>query len=318
MPAIMKQTELGRVLLDDTWFLHIPRDGSYDLDGFFAHRLNESIGKYYSRVLTAGEISSLIKELADIHLQEGDICLVPLMSAGCILETLEDISDKGVVLMPIPISRHPFWAFMPPFEEVDRFLSYYEDIAEKFLDVLKHTLSKRKFCRMIFFDTNSATGKDYLLLHDLVQHFVGVSLPSVFLVLCNETTVDSLTKGPGYRGGPKYACPDDWVIRVCGNNVKYVSHLYELLVHSPEELEGLALEYLVKYPKILQFWTISLVKRYSKHSYNGLGANSAWKARLRFSEGEEKLLNLQIDKNAIQSMRDQLVFNHKFCRRVFL
>ena len=229
---VAPQREISvRLLLDDTWPLHRADGGG---QSSFAHQVNDAIGGFFDVVWTPAEVRDLAQSLALRSLRPGDFCLVPFMSAACIYESLVELDMPGVLVLPLPLSRHPFWSLMPPCAGGAEVLQGYEALSFEFMNLLALIVESGVFSRMVFFDSNSATGRDFEMMRRLVDEMSGGRIESKFLLLCNETTAASLEDGPGHRGGRKTACPDGWAVRLKDSNVKYLSHLYLLLRFSAE------------------------------------------------------------------------------------
>lgn len=305
----------GKVLLDDTWPLHTS-SGARGRGGFAA-RLNDGVGDFFDHVLPPEEVGRLTRELGRRRLRPGDVCVVPFMSAACVFEALLECEPLGVLLLPMPLSRHPFWTLMPPCAGSDEVLAGYEETADAFMAILERVVRSPAVRRLVFCDSNSATGKDYVMVRDLVAELSGGRVECTFIVLCNETTEDSLEVGPGYRGGPKLACPVDWGLRVMGSNVKYASHLYTLFKYSADELEEIADGFMGRHPHLFSFWNDARVRKYSSHGYGPLGRGAEWKSRLRFAMGEERLGSLRMDVGALDALRGGLTLNAAFIEKVF-
>jgi hypothetical protein len=302
----------GRLLFDDTWPLHSGNGQSR-----FAGEINDLIDRFFDVVVTPAEVRDMTRALAERALRPGDFCLVPFMSAACIYETVVNLALQGVLVLPLPLSRHPFCTLMPPCPGATEVLKGYEALSAEFMNILRLVVDSGVFSRMVFFDSNSATGRDFAMLRRVVEEMSGGRIASQFLLLCNETTADSLEIGPGHRGGQKTACPDQWALRVKGSNVKYLSHLYLLLRFSAEELEDMAADMIDEHPNLFALWNDERLRKHSVHGYGPLGEGASWKSRLRFAMGEEPLKFNQVDPARLDSLRGGFSLNHDFFDTIF-
>ena len=302
----------ARLLFDDTWPLHSGNGKSS-----FAGEVNDLIGGFFDAVVTPAEVRQMTQALAQRALRPGDFCLVPFMSAACIYEALVNLALPGVLVLPLPLSRHPFWSLMPPCPGGARVLKGYEALAAEFMNILRLIVDSGVFSRMVFFDSNSATGRDFAMLQRLIDEMSGGRIASEFLLLCNETTAGSLEIGPGHRGGKKTACPDQWAVRLKDSNVKYLSHLYLLLRFSAEELEDMAAEKIDEHPNLFALWNDERLRKHSVHAYGPLGEGASWKSRLRFAMGEESLKLNPVDPARLDSLRGDYSLNNDFVDTIF-
>jgi hypothetical protein len=302
----------GKLLFDDTWPLHSGNGNSG-----FAGEINDLIGSFFDVVVTPAEIREMTRALAQRSLRPGDFCLVPFMSAACVYETLVELALPGVLVLPLPLSRHPFISLMPPCAGSAQVLKGYEALSTEFMNILRLIVDSDVFSRMVFFDANSATGRDFAMLQRVVEEMSGGRIASEFLLLCNETTADSLEIGPGHRGGKKTACADQWAVRVTGSNVKYLSHLYLLLRFSAEELEDMAAEMIDEHPNLFALWNDERLRKHSVHGYGPLGEGASWKSRVRFAMGEELLKLNPVDPARLDSLRGNFSLNHDFFDTIF-
>ena len=301
-----------RLLFDDTWPLHSGNGKSS-----FAGEINDLIGDFFDVVVTPAKVRQMTRALAQRALRPGDFVLVPFMSAACIYETLVKLALPGVLVLPLPLSRHPFISLMPPCRGGAEVLKGYELLSAEFMNILRLIVDSDVFSRMVFFDSNSATGRDFAMLQRVVEEMSGGRIASEFLLLCNETTADSLEIGPGHRGGKKTACPDQWALRVRGSNVKYLSHLYLLLRFSAEELEDMAAEMIDEHPNLFALWNDERLRKHSVHGYGPLGEGASWKSRLRFAMGEEPLKVNLVDPARLDSLRGSFNLNNDFLDTIF-
>ncbi|HYK23004.1 MAG TPA: hypothetical protein VEV42_19830 [Pyrinomonadaceae bacterium] len=311
------ESEVGRaistrLLFDDTWPLHSGNGRSS-----FARETNDLIGGFFDVIMTPAEVREMTRVLAQRALRPGDFVLVPFMSAACIYETLVNLALPGVLVLPLPLSRHPFISLMPPCPGGAEVLEGYEALSAEFMNILRLIVDSDVFSRMVFFDSNSATGRDFAMLRRVVEEMSGGRIASEFLLLCNETTADSLEIGPGHRGGKKTACPDQWALRVKGSNVKYLSHLYLLLRFSAEELEDMAAEMIDEHPNLFALWNDERLRKHSVHGYGPLGEGASWKSRLRFAMGEEPLKLNPVDPARLDSLRGSFSLNNDFLDTIF-
>lgn len=180
------------------------------------------------RTMGAAETHWYASELVRRVLEPGDLVVIPLM-CGALLEgaAREHAGVIGAEVVSAPLSRHPFVSLSADapdqlVESCKRFAESTSMWEERFFTLLQR--SGNRVRRIVYLDSNSATGRDFVLFRELVRYRVGREMPMHFSVLVSETAHDE-ERGPGHRGGPKAKVPDSAAVRLIGSNTKFLSHL---------------------------------------------------------------------------------------------
>lgn len=296
------------IVYDDTrpWFVDLAPENEALHPAF-----NELITANFPRRLSSADIERYIDHLSEEVLKSGDCCVVPLMSAAAIFQRLRN-ERPDVLVLPAPLSRHPFWCLMPPLPELGEWLRRYADLSRVFMKLLNRVVREGRIRRFVFFDSNSATGRDFTMLNGFVSDISNRALSGLFLVLCNETTAESVDHGPGLRGGLKSSTPDHWAIRVVDHNVKYLSHLYALLRYDEVERESLASQLIAAHPEIFVFWNDPALRAHSPHNYGALGGPTERKARVTFAAAESAMAWNRAHETELLAWRNRFELNGKF------
>ncbi|MQY05029.1 hypothetical protein [Actinomadura macrotermitis] len=236
----------------------------YEAPPRYEDRVRGLLGGWYPHVLGHTELAGLTAETLAPVIRPGDVVVAPLMSGALLLPVLRRLCDEaGAHLLLLPMSKHPFVTLSadPP-EALQAACTDYARSSAGLSDlpaVLRRLTGRST--RVIFADSNSATGRDALLFRELCTDWLGRAPDYAFAVLVNEIGVDEDT-APGWRSGRKALRPDRSGIVLSGSTTRYLSHL-RFLTRTWEEQVDTARAVRAAHPELTAYWdTISEQLRY--------------------------------------------------------
>lgn len=200
----------------------------YDAPGDYSELARQALQQFAPHILGPAELRRLTTELTDETLQPGDVVVAPLMSGALLLPTLADrCAEMELPLLLLPMSKHPFVTLSA--DDPTDLMTYcgaYARSSEALpsLPGLLGRLVGEGRNRVVFIDSNTATGRDALLFRELCRQWIGDALDFCFSVLVNEVGDDDST-APGWRHGAKAMAPDTYAVRLRRRNTRYLSHL---------------------------------------------------------------------------------------------
>ncbi|MFI8933308.1 hypothetical protein ACIG3E_37285 [Streptomyces sp. NPDC053474] len=200
----------------------------YDTPRAYDAAVGAAFGALGFRVLGVEEIAANCDRLVKAVLRSGDLVVLPLMSGALLAETVRRRAEAlGAMVLALPLSRHPFVTLSADDQETlaDSCAAYARSSSlwvRDFGKLLRR--ARHRVERVVFLDSNSATGKDFVLFGERARRCLGASVPLHFSVLISETAEDD-AYGPGHRGGRKLRQPDSAALRLVGSNTKFLSHL---------------------------------------------------------------------------------------------
>lgn len=282
----MKITIKDSILFNDLfpWF-----NGNTDE---YLKSINEYYNLYYKYLFDKEKIEKDLVEMIQHLARPGDIWILPLMASSCVIKLLVN-KFRDIYYIAWPCSRHPFWTVSAGGvdESVEAVLGKYSEYS-KIICNMKYKEKLYKAARIVYFDINSTTGKDYAIIRDMFMN----KIETKFYVMFNEVNKNDINFSTGNRIERKTSVPDNWLYTVKGYNVKYLSHLVCLTQYTEEQRESLAEYYIKKFSGILEYWNTEEFMVYSKHQYvHKLGSPKAWKSRVRFTPDE---INNMMDLNS--------------------
>ncbi|MFF4806029.1 hypothetical protein ACFY1U_47920 [Streptomyces sp. NPDC001351] len=243
------------------------------------------------QVMGAEELAERAARLADAVLRPGDLVVLPLMSGALFSGPLKERADRlGVPVVCLPLSRHPFVTLSAdPAETLLHSCTEYARSSARLVGELPGLLrrSRERVARIVFFDSNSATGKDFVLFGERVRPHLRDNVDLHFSVLISETAEDE-AHGPGHRGGRKLHRPDSAALRLIGSNTRFLSHL-RFLRHGIAEQVRITDRLRGALPDLTAYWETVPAELRSIHNY-GESTQLIHKKRLhiRFAAADEE------------------------------
>jgi hypothetical protein len=255
----------------DDALLVVDSDPWYDSPLGYPELAAEVFGGPGLRIVGPGEMQRMAVELIERRLRPRDLILMPLMSGAMFLPGVSELAQRyDVPVMLLPLSRHPFVTLSrdTPTELHETCALYAESSAE-LTRSFGSTVSamSRSFDRIVYLDTNSATGRDMQLFTLRMRQWLGYEPEIQFLVAINETGEDP-SVGPGWRGGPRARLVDDAYLRLVNSNTKYLSHL-RFLARSTEEQVEVARTARGAFPDLTSYWDTIPDEMAHVHNYRG-------------------------------------------------
>jgi hypothetical protein len=212
------------------------------------------------RTMGSAEVRARCAELARVVLRPRDLVVLPLMSGALLLEPVtRRAREIGATVVTLPLSRHPFVTLSA---DAPKTLSS-AAMAADFTRLLKKTLPR--FSRIVFLDSNSATGKDFVLFRERLALALGDTIPMHFSVLISEMA-ENPAFGPGHRGGPKLKQPDSAAVGLVGSNTRFLSHLRFLRMGLDAQIE-VADRIRSALPDLTAYWETVPAPLRSIHNY---------------------------------------------------
>ena len=261
-PAPLPPTMTRALLIDDSW-------PWYDAPADYAESVARIFGRHGFDVLSRDDVETHTLRLCRRFMRAGDLVVLPLMGSALMLPAARAVADEiGARVVAVPLSRHPFVTLSAgTADELDRACATYAESSRQFVDTFWTDLkaSGERHRRVVYFDTNSATGKDFLLFDQLLRRWAGFDGPTAFVVLVNETAED-FDHGPGHRGGKKVLSPQDYAIRLIGTNTRYVSH-FRFLRMDADQQRAQVRELRARHPDMTAFWEVTPADLGAIHGY---------------------------------------------------
>jgi hypothetical protein len=238
-----------------TRLLVLDNEPWYHAPAGYADEVRKRLRPWYPEIVDAAQLGRLTAALADAVLQPGDVVVAPLMSGALLLPTLDERCRRlGIPLLLLPMSKHPFVTLSADDHgDLMRTCRCYADASGKLrlLPVLLQRLVHGG-SRIVFFDSNSATGRDALLFRELCAQWLGRPPCFCFAVLVNEIG-DTAATAPGWRSGPKALRPDACALQLRGTNTKYLSHV-RFLCRAWEAQVLVARQVRAAFPDLTAYW----------------------------------------------------------------
>lgn len=205
-------------------------------------------------VLDATTLVDAVSPWLQAEIDSGDLIMLPLMSGALLRDAVDKVAaERHAEVLIVPSSKHPFVTLSADSDsELMESLRHYERTALGLDDTLRRLALSSKIRRVVFLDTNTARGKDALLLRRYLGQFFDRDVAFSFVVAINETT-EQLAMAPGWRSGLKDSSPDVWGVRSIGHTTRYLSHM-RFLADREDVQVARARHVLGRYPGIRHFW----------------------------------------------------------------
>jgi hypothetical protein len=271
--------------------LLVDRAPWYDDEPDLEHRLRAELGELYGCIFGLRDVQRYAQDLIERAIPPGSLVLVPLMAGAMFYEVLRPYAERhGCAIVPLPMSRHPYVTLSAdPSDVLAATLVRYCASAATVLESLPALLAGavRRGVPVVYLDVNSTTGRDALLVEELLRSWSTPSAGLSFAVLIDESSEDNAV-ATGWRSAAKVRIADHRAVRLVGRNTKYLSHL--AFLQRPREAQfahGEACR--ARFPNLLAFWDRVPPALQSIHAY-GTSSEEIVRRRLhlRYSRDESE------------------------------